>query len=474
MSDDKSKGKFDHYSHDQLYAMVANSKPERLSDVGDALAEAFHDLDRISRDLKGYVSRVKLEGEGGEAFHKWGEKMVMQTTKLAHYVSSAGEAMKKAGEGLSKAKSAMPKPDMMCYADPEKDKARLKKRDEAADLLVGLDNYYSIAHGDLSKLEEPTFGLPPQLKDSVGLREQGVGSPGSGGSGVQGAAGGGARQALPDAGGAGASAFAVPHRAPEGVSGLPGINVPSGSGAQHVSPMPGAHISGTNIDAIGVPSPDVIARPDVSLPPSDILRHPTGPVVPPLSTGPNIGLPRTPSRGGGDSGPVSRFDMGKRIEGGSAKPWPGSVPAVRARDGIVGGVPARPVTGSVAPNLPRGTVIGEERSSGNRGPMGAGGFAGMPGGGASGGRNPSVGRRLATEPGGTAGVPRVQRGGATEFTPGGTGLVRGGPGVGALPQAGIPSASDAGRRTGKRPEYLVEDEETWTGGHRSTIPPVIE
>ncbi|UQI47574.1 hypothetical protein M1P56_26140 [Streptomyces sp. HU2014] len=475
MSDDKSKGKFDHYSHDQLYAMVANSKPERLIDVGDALEEAFHALDGISRDLKVYVTRVKLEGEGGQAFHKWGEKMVMQTTKLAYYVLAAGAGMKLAGEGLATTKSAMPKPDMMCYADPEKDKARLKNRDEAAGLMGALDNYYGVVGVELGKLEEPTFGLPPELKDSVGMREQGIASPSSGGSGVQGGGGGLRREAFPNAMGTGGSASVLPHRAPEDAGGLlPGINVPTGSGAQ-LTPMPGAHNSGTNIDSIRtVPSPDVVTRPDIPLPPSDISRHPTGPALPPPSLGPNTGLPRAPYRGAGDTGPVPRFDMGKRPEGGSAKPWPGSVPPARVRDGIVGGIPARPIAGSVAPNLPRGTVVGEERGSANRGPMGAGGFAGMPGGGASGVRNPSAGRRLATEPGGTAGAPRAQRGGTSEFTPGGTGLVRGGQGMGPLPHTGVPSANDARLRSGKRPDYLLEDEETWTAGRRDTVPPVIE
>ncbi|MFD0382501.1 hypothetical protein ACFQ2B_08960 [Streptomyces stramineus] len=193
MSDDKSTGKFDGYTHDQLYAMVANAKPEKLTAVADALEKAFDDLDKISKDLKVYVTRVKLEGQGGKAFHKWGEQMVMQTVKLAAYVSSAGDAMKKAGEGLSKAKSSMPAPDSMCYADVVKEMSRQANRQDAADVMTGLDSYYKVAHESLGKLEEPAFGLPPGLTGIDGEEERPYASSGSGG----GASGGGRNQAVP-------------------------------------------------------------------------------------------------------------------------------------------------------------------------------------------------------------------------------------------------------------------------------------
>lgn len=471
----ESKGKFDHYSHEQLYAMVANSKPERLHDVADALTEAFGAIDSISRDLKVYFTQVKLEGEGGKAFHTWGEKTVMQTTKLAHYVSSAGEAMKKAGEGLAKAKSAMPKPDMMCYADPEKDKARLKKRDEAADLLVGLDNYYGIVNEDFKKLEEPTFGLPPGVRDSILDDERSYGAP-AGGGGVTGSGNGGSgTRGVPFSGavGAGRAHDAPWQQRPEGVSGPSGIDVPSGvDGSPSGSVGAGSRrMPETRIDSVSVaPSPNGITRPDVSLPPSDVSR-PTSPFVPP-TLGPQVALPRLPSDGDGGVRPRRLFDTGGRSEVSLPSPRSG-VPPTGARDGVVGGMPSRPVTGTAAPKLPRGTVVGEERGSAARGPMGMGGFPGASGAGASGTRHPAAGRRLATEPGGTAGAPRAQRGGPAEFTPGGTGLVRGGQGMGALPHPGAPSANDARRRTSQRPAYLVEDEETWTDGRRDTVPPVI-
>lgn len=78
------------------------------------------------------------------------------------------------------------------------------------------------------------------------------------------------------------------------------------------------------------------------------------------------------------------------------------------------------------------------------------------------------------QPGRTTGRP---------FTPGGTGLVRGattGDGSRGAGQAGRGGAAapqrarDPRRDEGERPDYLVEDEETWQQGSRRVVPPVID
>ncbi|WP_159395271.1 hypothetical protein [Streptomyces albireticuli] len=481
MSDDKSKGKFDHYSHDQLYAMVANSKPERLIDVGDALEEAFHALDGISRDLKVYVTRVKLEGEGGQAFHKWGEKMVMQTTKLAYYVLAAGAGMKLAGEGLATTKSAMPKPDMMCYADPEKDKARLKNRDEAAGLMGALDNYYGVVGVELGKLEEPTFGLPPGIRDSHEDWARPYASTSSGGDVASGGGGGVRRTDFPNlAGPHGTGPGAAAHYDAGDVSGRPGIAAHVGPDTQHPGVDAGVYRPpGTNIDSVStLPSPDVTTRPEIPLPASDSSRHPTVISGPSLPIGPSIAPPKGLSDSQGGIHPGRGPMGGGRTEAPAGTFRPGTTPFIGAKDGVVGGTPSRPGPGTGpgtgVPRIPRGTVIGDERGSMGRGPMAMGGFPGMPGGGATGPGNRAPGRRLATEPGGVTGVPRPQRAGPSEFTPGGTGLVRGGQGMAPLPHFGTAPTSEGRRNARNRPEYLVEDEETWTDGRRHTVPPVID
>ncbi|WP_306328728.1 hypothetical protein [Streptomyces venezuelae] len=86
------------------------------------------------------------------------------------------------------------------------------------------------------------------------------------------------------------------------------------------------------------------------------------------------------------------------------------------------------------------------------------------GGGQSGIRG---GRRLAGETGGVVGG-KAQRAGTTgtggrPFTPGGSGLVRG----------NTARADEREEQNGERPDYLVEDEETWQQGRR-VAPPVID
>lgn len=75
---------------------------------------------------------------------------------------------------------------------------------------------------------------------------------------------------------------------------------------------------------------------------------------------------------------------------------------------------------------------------------------------------------------------RRGRGAAGEFTPGGSGLRARGGGAGNGPegQGGMPGHGAGGRkskdRRGQRPDYLVEDEETWMSGSTDSNPTVIE
>ncbi|WP_261992139.1 hypothetical protein [Streptomyces sp. MS191] len=100
----------------------------------------------------------------------------------------------------------------------------------------------------------------------------------------------------------------------------------------------------------------------------------------------------------------------------------------------------------------------------------------------------SGGRRLAVETGGVVGSRPQQPGaaGSRPFTPGGSGLVRGGAqgesghgtgqtGRGGMMHGGSQAAgSRRDERNGERPDYLVEDEETWQQGGRPVAPPVID
>ncbi|MCZ0979799.1 hypothetical protein O1L60_14290 [Streptomyces diastatochromogenes] len=144
------------------------------------------------------------------------------------------------------------------------------------------------------------------------------------------------------------------------------------------------------------------------------------------------------------------------------------------REGISGGRQVPSTMGRPQTGIPRSTVIGNEptgQNGQNRTGMGRGmgGAHGMGGsmGGASGQNGITGGCRLAGETGGVVGG-KAQRagaaGGGKPFTAGGSGLVRG--------NAAKPGERE--ERNGERPDYLVEDEETWQQGNRRVAPPVVD
>lgn len=123
--------------------------------------------------------------------------------------------------------------------------------------------------------------------------------------------------------------------------------------------------------------------------------------------------------------------------------------------------------------IPRGTVIGNENPRGTA-PMGR--VPGM-GGGVGSGVSPITGgssRRLAREPGGAVGGrPQQGRGSAHPFTAGGAGLARSGASEGSA-RKGSGARASGRDENGERPDYLVEDDETWQQGGRRVVPPVID
>ncbi|MFI0981988.1 hypothetical protein ACH4SP_33895 [Streptomyces sp. NPDC021093] len=138
----------------------------------------------------------------------------------------------------------------------------------------------------------------------------------------------------------------------------------------------------------------------------------------------------------------------------------------------MGGNPQRTAPGSSGSRIPRGTVVGTEPGTSGRGSTGR-----IPTGGAV-GANPVSGTparpagRPTSSTNGVVGTPRdgtvpSGRPGTGGFTQGGAGLVRG--------PAGQRNANEREERDGsQRPDYLTEDEETWTAGRRSAVPPVID
>ncbi|WP_236245603.1 hypothetical protein [Streptomyces sp. CC210A] len=461
-------GEFEGKSLDALYAMIRSAKPGDLTKAGNALEAASPQIIKIATDLRVYFDKVQWEGAGGDGFRLWGADMVSETLKLSDFTTTVGQEMQRAGQALSEAQKSMPEPAGQCYADPEKEQARIKdetgpKLQEAIRQMERLTSYYKTAKTRMESEEEPRFA-PPELRIENGTPY------GSGGSRTQGTGGSG-----PYFGGTGSSVPGEQYSpsnppfsgsASAGPSGpfsstSPEYRVPSGPGAVSLPEEPVR----TNLDSVVTTSvqepvgrggtPPTPTQSTGSGPGGPALLPPVAPVsgpqagsLPPRGPGaPGVGVPRGPLPGGTVPLGPTRVGAPDGIHGGQA---------VTGRGGG---------TSPLGPRLPMGTVVGEERGALGRGPIGtAGPGAGFQGAPTTGG---GAGRRLAVQPGGTvSGAPASGAVGRGHFTPGGTGLVR--------PPASTTPGSAQRREAAARPDYLTEDEETWTAGRRSVVPPVID
>lgn len=199
--------------------------------------------------------------------------------------------------------------------------------------------------------------------------------------------------------------------------------------------------------------------------------------------------PATPPGPGGPGGPVVGGTPGNSGLGTGAPVVPPGGPIVGGR-GPLGGRTPRPGSPS-SPSTPRGGRVGAGRSaipgapgqSGQAGRPPMGGTAG-PGASGKGGVRGGQGG-LARRPGGVVGEPNKpgvpgrgaqggsglhrSRGGALNGGPAGSSRSRGPVG---MPPSGRTTRDDKERRQSSRPDYLVEDEETWVS-QRDVVPGVI-
>ncbi|MGW0468730.1 hypothetical protein ACWDX6_26260 [Streptomyces sp. NPDC003027] len=434
--------------------MIASAKPEELTTTGAALAAAVPKILDIAADLRLYISRVQWEGEGANAFRTWGAGMVSETLVLGDYTKVVANEMERAGQALAEAKAAVPKPAGMCFADPEKEKARIEsesgpKLQEAIQQMERLSSYYDASRERMTTEREPEF-KPVKASWDAGERAYGPGS----GSSESSSTSSGTRAAHAEQSTLRSADKPSPVRTDEFPD--PVILPPT----PPVAP-PETEVN-TNLDSVTI-TPEAPARPTVQPPTAPPVTTGGPPVVPlpplaqPFGPHSNAGLPRTATPG--LPGPARTGLTG-----------PNPLGAPPRAEGITGGrqVPGRPTMTGQGPRLPMGTVVGEERGGqfgrGAAGMPGAGaGMQGAPGGGTGG----AAGRRLATQPGGTVGAPTASgASGRPAFTPGGTGLVR--------PPGSTEPGQEERRASRPRPDYVTEDEETWATGQRQIVPPVID
>lgn len=496
-------------SHQQMLSWLDEASSFYVRNASDRLTKAAAKMTEIAKELQKRPGRVEWDSKAEQAFKEWTASLASTTHSLADYSTNSAAWLTEAADAIAAAQSSIPRytsnaqakenleaaqkyhndPDAQTIARnarnqmaPEgADAAAIKAQEDAnrqaaAAEMERLSATYQWSSKQMTSFQMPSFQPPPAdfvPPETRRERRDGAGYIGSAEQGDRYSAGTETTtvtdthvqpdgRPLPDA------QWTPPSRDTAGSTHVVRPETPADMGIDSVNTLP-PPTTGTPPTTVGQPP---LARPDPSVtPPFTVPPGPT-PVPPPLGkpgpgTLPPLNGTRTPLGPGGRTLPGLT---------GQLPPMP--------REGISGGrpVPSNPV-GRPATGIPRSTVIGQETTgrTGNglgRAPMaghGTGHQAGGTGGGQSG---ITGGRRLASEPGGVIGG-RVQRPGTAAgrpFTPGGSGLVRdGAQGTGPVGRGGSAAAPDQREeKRSERPDYLVEDEETWQQGGRRAAPPVID
>lgn len=477
---------FENMSHEQMLAWLDQANSGAVQGAADRLLSAAKKIREIGEDLKVRPQMVEWKGEGADAFRTWSADLANSTLRLGKYSEGASEWLGRASEAIASAQVAIPRTHAGAAAnlaaakearnDPDASSVAQEaaatliadkeaNRQEAAAQMRKLAESYAFSSSQIKGLEKPVFPPPPAIivPEDQGNLDSESGDYSVGGAGTGGAAG---RFA--------GSATTYTH-GPESQDGQ--VTLPGVSTSSPLSHAAVARPVDMEIDSVAT-LPDAPTVPSTTPPSLPSGGKPDGgypPVVgaPPPAVGRNPALPPATS-GGGKVSPSIRPPVS-----GLGNPGPTTRPP--ATNGISGGRQVPQTSGRPTGGLPRGNVIGNENTHGGRAPMGHG--PGM-GGGAANQSGIVGGRRLAGETGGIVGGRPQQPGhaNARPFTPGGTGLVRGssdgGRASGPMGRGGAgvtPRSGDSRRDEGSdRPDYLLEDEETWQQGGRRVVPPVID
>ncbi|WP_405702644.1 WXG100 family type VII secretion target [Streptomyces sp. NBC_00069] len=471
---------FEGYSHQKLREMRASLDPTAVKDRADRLQKASEDIAKIAEKLKKH--RVTgWEGQAATDFQEWVGRAGNATLRLSEYSATGAKWMgdtvqkmieardmpaydTKSAENLEAARKAHNDPDAQQIAQQEQSKLNADHR-ESIRLMNNLAQSYELSYGEMNKAEIPTFPPPPAtfVPDRLYGQEDMARPGGSSGSGNHTA------NAPSDP--SGSRSESEPGWVPSHQSKA------DGTPSQTTVPTPLPGVPDRNVD-VDLDHVATLPPPTTTLPPTTGTPVPNLPVSPgpgPVVPLPPVGLPPITGKTipGLGLGPGQLPNLGP---GGNGLSKVSPIAGLPPRDsGITGGrqVP----TSGPNPGIPRGTVIGTEGTQTGRGMMGGPhGGGGAHAGGVSG--SPAA-RRLASEPGGIVGGRQAMAGGrmvtgGQPFTQGGSGLVRNS--GGAMGHAGAGTHAPGRRREdqgGERPDYLVEDEETWQGDRR-VAPPVID
>ncbi|MFK0213109.1 hypothetical protein [Streptomyces sp. NPDC090298] len=497
--------------HQTMLAWLDEASSFYVGDAARRLKTVSSQMAKIAEELRSSMRNMDWEGEAEKAFVEWATNVANSTTHLSNYAERGSVAMQDSSTAIASAQSAIPRytshasakanlqaaqkahndPDAQTIArnarnqmSPSEELAAIEAKElankqAAAAEMYRLSSTYQWSTSRMQNEVPPTFPPPPGafVPDTRVDRDDSSYI----GSSTQ---GGGQRSTGTDTGtGTGARTTHTPSGDPSTPDTPTAPSKSDPTGPTHVvrpEVRPDAPVD-LGIDSVKTPPKPDITAPTTQLPggPPPVTK-PDG--VPPLVT---PGMPPLSQKGGpGPLGPTSPVTGGTSnprgpLTGGTGNPRGPLTGGLRnvpgmPREGISGGRQVPSTMGRPQTGIPRGTVVGNEPAGQNQNRTGMGrgmgGAHGMGGsmGGATGQGGITGGRRLAGESGGVVGG-KAQRagaaGGGKPFTAGGSGLVRGG-------NAAKPDERE--EQNGERPDYLVEDEETWQQGNRRVAPPVID
>ncbi|GGV12984.1 hypothetical protein GCM10010275_62550 [Streptomyces litmocidini] len=481
--------------HEQMLAWLDEASSFQVGEAARRLKSVSQQMAKIAGELRASMRNMDWEGEAEKAFVEWATNVANTTTSLSDYAEHGAVCMEDNSTAIASAQSAIPRytsheaakanlqaaqkyhndPDAQTIArnarnqmSPSEELAAIEAKERenqqaAAAEMERLSSTYQWSSFRMKNEVPPTFPPPPGafVPDYTGDRGTGsyIGS---------------TSQSSDRSTGTGTSTGThTTHTPPPGTPTTP--DAPTAPPAD--DPTRPTHVVKPEIRPepsvdLGIDSVKTPPKPDITVPTTQLPGGPPPITKPDGGTPPFVttGVPPLTVKGGpGPFGPTSP------VTGGTGNPRGPVTGGLRTgpgtpREGISGGRQVPSTTGRPQTGIPRSTVIGNEPAGQGRTGMGRGmgGAHGMGGsmGGASGQSGITGGRRLAGETGGVVGG-KAQRagaaGGGKPFTAGGSGLVRG-------------NAAKPGEReeqNGERPDYLVEDEETWQQGRR-VAPPVID
>lgn len=497
-----SRTDFESMTHEQLAAMLESADVASASLLSLKLSRAATTISEIGDGLMKHVKELEWQGKAGDSFREWGGHTASATLHLGQYAEAASDWMATVSQAIADAKLSMPDVSETTHAktalananktidmakqpgmrnDPDARKEAATAHTDATDAQAYIDATREAAIAQMRKLagayEHSAMQVnsltPPTFAPAAGR-----GAPDAWWVGND------AHKAVPtEYTGEGTHSVAAHGSVSSGNSLRPAVHHVSAHSVD-ADPAQSSGHGPTHPKAVSLDIASTDTLPRTS--PSSPTVPSAGPALPRdvQPTAPPVGLPSTFTGVGRIPGSASpRLPGVSRLPQvpGLAKPIDG-VPRMPRESGIVGGRPVS-ATGRPANGIPRGTVIGSENGQA-RAPFGRTASPGsVEGARSAGGMN--AGRRLASETGGVLGGRPGQpgRSNGRPFTSGGTGLVRPSAKGGDQAQGsqagrtGVTGRSADPRRSQQhkeRPDYLVEDEETWTRDGRRTLPPVVD